>query len=549
METFRGLGLMQLCCPGNSLLSGRLFLARPWAVRALLAALLVSLAACGSLPERPAVRESSTAIPASSATALGRIAAQYPAEQEQSGLRPLPQSVFALDTRLELIRRAQASLDLQYYLLGNDQTGRLILRSLRNAAQRGVRVRLLLDDLYTAPLDPLLLGLASYPNVEIRLFNPFTFAHSNPLWRNLNFLTDFKRLNHRMHNKLFLADGAMALVGGRNLADEYFLRSSQANFVDFDLLATGPVVHELSQIFDTYWNSNEVYPLRAIVQTPESAQDLRQKFDAAVRPELAPRPHDVPAADIYGEPPLGVEIDRGQLHFIKAWASAYADPPSKADPGQAPANAPALLIRKYVEQVQAARSEILISSPYFIPGPLGMAHLREARRHNVAIRVVTNSLDASDEPVVDSSYRNYRVGMLRMGVELYELSPHEIRRSKLYRAPFSSSRGALHAKLPLIDGKTVLVGSMNLDPRSAYLNTELGVMVRSPELARQIRSAFDFHDAGGVYRVELKPDGTDLQWVGTGEDAGKVLDSEPGSSPFMSLRLWLDQHLVSEGML
>lgn len=522
---------------------------RQWAHHVLLTGLLVFLAACGSLPERPAVRESSTAIPASNATALGRITAQFPEDKELSGFRALPQSVFDLDARLELIKRAQSSLDLQYYLLGNDKTGRLILRSLRDAAQRGVRVRLLLDDLYTADLEPLLLGLASYPNVEIRLFNPFTFAHGNPLLRNLNFMSDFKRLNHRMHNKLFVADGAMAVVGGRNLADEYFVRSREANFVDFDVLATGPLVRKLSQIFDIYWSSDQVFPLASVVPTPDSPQALRQRFDAAVRPELAPLPRDVPEADIYGNPPLGVEIDRGQFHFVTAWANAYADPPAKADSARVLTDARALLIRRYVEQIMATRSEILMVSPYLIPGRMGMEHMRELREHGVAVRIVTNALTGNDELVVDSSYRHYRVPMLRLGVELYELSPEEIRRSKLFRSTFGSSRGGLHAKVTLIDRETVLMGSMNLDQRSAYLNTELGVMIRSAEMARKALVEFNFDKIEGVYRVELKPDGTGLRWIGTGDDAGKVLDSEPGDSLLMRLRLWLDEQLISEDML
>lgn len=529
--------------------------ARRWSSIALVVALMALLAACGSLPKRPAAVWAPTkTIAATSHTALGRIAAQFPADQALSGVRALPQSAFSLDARLELIRRAQVSLDLQYYLLGNDKTGRLFLRSLRDAAQRGVRVRLLLDDLYTASLDPLLLGLSSYPNVQIRLFNPFAFAQNNSLLRYLNFVTDFKRLNHRMHNKLMVADDAMAVVGGRNLADEYFLRNSRANFLDFDALLTGPVVPELSHIFDTYWNSDEVYPLRVIVPATESPQDLRQDFDVAVRPAVAPEPPAVPPADIFGLPPLSVEMAQDKFHFIRAWADAYADPPSKADPARTAADAPELLIRKFVEAVSTARSEVQLVSPYLIPGARGMADLKKLRQRNVKVQILTNSLDSSDEAVVDSSYRQYRIPMLRMGIELYELSPHEIKRSKfkLLRSAFGTSRGELHAKMAVIDRKTVLVGSMNLDQRSAYLNTELGVMIRSPELARQILTAFDF-DAiggiGGVYRVELAPDGKSLQWLGTGEDEGKVLTKEPGDGLSMRLRLWFYQHFIPESLL
>ena len=186
-----------------------------------------------------------------------------------SAVRPLPQANFALDARLELIRRAQASLDVQTYQLGNDKTGRLILRELRDAARRGVRVRLLLDDFYTAGLDPLLLALAAEPKAQVRLFNPFANGREHMATRWLDFFTDFRRLNHRMHNKLFIADGAIAIAGGRNLADEYFLRSELANFIDFELLMAGPVVPESARIFDSYWNSDVVYPLQRVVRAAQ----------------------------------------------------------------------------------------------------------------------------------------------------------------------------------------------------------------------------------------------------------------------------------------
>ena len=247
------------------------------------------LAGCAGLPPR-APEPPTLSIAASPATTLGRAAASLSAAQDGlSSIRPLVEASFALDARFELMRRAQASLDVQTYQLGNDKTGRLLLRELRDAARRGVRVRLLLDDFYTAGMDRLLLGLAAEPNAEVRLFNPFVNARDHSATRWLEFFGDFRRLNHRMHNKLFVADGAMAIAGGRNLADEYFLRSEGANFIDFELIMAGPVVPEAARIFDAYWNSDVVYPLQRIAGATDSPAVLKAEFEAATSPAYAPR--------------------------------------------------------------------------------------------------------------------------------------------------------------------------------------------------------------------------------------------------------------------
>lgn len=240
------------------------------------------LAGCAGLPPRTP-EPPTLSIAASPSTALGRAAASLDtaAHDGLSSIRPLVEASFALDARFELMRRAQASLDVQTYQLGNDKTGRLLLRELRNAARRGVRVRLLLDDFYTTGMDRLLLGLAAEPNAEVRLFNPFVNARDHSATRWLEFFGDFRRLNHRMHNKLFVADGAMAIAGGRNLADEYFLRSEDANFIDFELLMAGPVVPEAARIFDTYWNSEVVYPLQRVAGASGTPEALKSEFETA----------------------------------------------------------------------------------------------------------------------------------------------------------------------------------------------------------------------------------------------------------------------------
>ncbi len=256
-------------------------------LRGVTASLLILLAGCAGLPAQSG-RVSSTAIPVAADTELGAVALQafatasaYASEPElvqasfrsavsaRSGFLPIPQPSVALDARLTLIRRAQSSLDLQYYLVGDDIIGRLLLRELRDAAGRGVRVRLLIDDFYTAGMDALLLGLASYPNIEVRLFNPFVTARGSMAGRLLSMAFDFDRLNHRMHNKLFLADGAMAIVGGRNMADGYYLPPDM--FIDFDALAVGPVVPQLQSIFDHYWNSQPAYDIAAVASSSQAA--------------------------------------------------------------------------------------------------------------------------------------------------------------------------------------------------------------------------------------------------------------------------------------
>jgi putative cardiolipin synthase len=522
------------------------------ALRCFAIAVVCVISACASLPSRTATAYE-PAVSFSPATELGKLTAGFYAEPNgMAGARVMPQAAFALDARLALIRHAQTSLDLQYYLLGNDKTGKLILRELRDAARRGVRVRLLLDDFYTAKLDPMLLGLAAYPNVEIRLFNPFVVGRDHSATRWLNFAADFRRLNHRMHNKLFVVDGAIAIAGGRNLADEYFLRSAGANFIDLDVLLAGPVVTELENIFDNYWNSEVVYSLHDIVRPSESPEAARALFDDLTSTTQAPPPSPPPEADMFGDPPVSAALAQGTLELIPTRANAVADSPNKAllpeDDEELHQNRPPTVAERMRVLFDEAKSEINIITPYFLPGDEGIGHIARLRARGIRITVATNSLADTDEPLVNINYNRFRVEMLKLGVTLYEVSSEQIKRSLNLRKVFRQSRGALHAKLALIDREWALIGSLNFDPRSAYINTELGVRMESYEVTHRLLDAFQVDNVESVYEVRLKQGTDTIQWVTTdGENI--VLDKEPESSALIKLKLLLFSWFVPTDLL
>ena len=246
-----------------------------------------------------------------------------------TGFRLMPLGFYSLDARIQLARRARYSLDVQYYLIQDDRTGRLLMRNLRDAALRGVRVRLLVDDLYTVGGDPMFRGLAAFPNVEVRLFNPFCCARQSIASKYAASIADFRRLNHRMHNKLFIADGVFAVMGGRNIADEYFTRSATSNFVDMDVFMVGPVVRQLADIFDVYWNSPQAYPVEAILGESADRDEARRGFDHLVDDGEQMMSVNVPPFDILGYGPISDDLDAGRLGLVWGTAVAFADQPAK----------------------------------------------------------------------------------------------------------------------------------------------------------------------------------------------------------------------------
>ena len=513
--------------------------ARWWLCLALL--LLLALGGCANLPAS-VQRSASSAMPASKATSLGRIAADSSPDDALSGFRLLPTGAYAIDTRLTLIRRAEKSIDIQYYLIADDDTGRYLLRSLRDAAQRGVRVRLLVDDLYTAEIDPLLAGLAAQPNIEVRLFNPFPAGRAYFVTRFMASALDFARVNRRMHNKLLVVDSAMAVTGGRNIADEYYMRHAQSNFVDLDAFVIGALVPKLQALFDDYWNSPVVFPLQAIVKLSADAARQRERFEIDTSESSSPPPDPPPGTDVLGYGPLSDEFEAGQLGLIWAEASAYADPPARL---KGIVNSYALVPLEDVESVRynvldlirSARSEVVITSPYLIPGEKGLAVFGAQRARGVKFKLLTNSLAANDEPLVHVGYRKYRQPMLKLGIDLYELSPVRVKKASRL-GMFQTSQGRLHAKTAVIDRRRVFIGSMNFDPRSDKTNTEMGLFIDSPQLAREVLRLMDLDKLQASYRVVLRPDGQGLRWLAADDEGEVSFDKEPDTS--FGMRFWLE---------
>ncbi len=523
---------------------------RDWFRRTLiLPLLLLALGGCASLPAVDREAIASEAIALSPQTTLGRIASSYQPEALQSGFRLMPLGGFSLDTRIELARRAQVSLDVQYYHFEDDETGRWLLRAMRDAAQRGVRVRLLIDDFYTSGHDELFLAFAAHPNVEVRLFNPFTvLRNSGQAMRFISAVGDWKRVNHRMHNKLFIADGAMAVIGGRNVANEYFLRSASENFIDVDAFVVGFLLGPLQGLFDRYWNADAVYPLMRIVSPGEDAAELRRRFEEWTGAAKTPPPPSLPANDLLGYGPIRDDLDGGRLGLIWAEAYTFADHPDKPFDGEAGGELQDTSVTYNVfEALRKAQTELVITSPYMVPGVEGMKMLRELAARKVRLVTLTNSLSATDEPVVHLGYRIYRESMLDLGVDMYEISPSRTKRNLRHKL-FASSLGRLHSKTAVIDRKSVYIGSMNLDPRSASINTELGAVIDSPQLAREMLRIIDVDRLQSSYRVTRKPGGG-LFWAGVEGDQEMVYEEEPEVSMWLRLKLFLLAPLIPEALL
>jgi putative cardiolipin synthase len=522
---------------------------------ALMLAAFGLLAGCAALPQG-VPRVHSQALPAADASELVRIAKASTPNPALSGFRLLSWSEQSFATRIELAKRAQRSLDVQYYVLANDDTGHLLLRALRDAAARGVRVRVLIDDLYTGGSDGLLLGLAAHPNIELRLFNPFPTRADSVAGRFAASLFDFGRLNHRMHNKLFIADGAMAVAGGRNIGNEYFMAHDGANYIDLDVFAVGAVLPRLGELFDRYWNSEHVYPVQAIVPSGESAAAWQRSFEAATAPlpGRGPQPPPAGAKDLLEQANLSDEMQTGRVDLVWAEAEAFADSPDKVlnhrseGAPTAGAERAATVRQSLMTELLLAREDVLVSSPYMVPDRSVMEDIREGRLWGLPITVITNSLASTDEPLVHAGYRRYRNEMLDLGVQLYEVAPSRVQSSKSLGS-FGRSIGRFHAKAAAIDGKLMFIGSLNFDPRSEKHNTELGFLIRSPVLTGQLLKLAEVVKNEAAYRVRLGKETGQPEWHITTPDGQQTFFEEPDTTWWQRALLWLVGPLVPEGHL
>jgi putative cardiolipin synthase len=450
---------------------------------------------------RKVERTPSTAFTDHEATRIGRRAAELAAAHPgKSGFAIIRHGHRAFTARIAMADLAQHTLDLQYYIWEEDPAGRILADRIVRAAERGVRVRVLLDDMNLTGRDARIAALDAHPNIEIRLFNPF----ANRKYRALNFLTDLARINHRMHNKLMVMDNALGLVGGRNVGTHYFEADTDSNFRDLDIAAVGPVVRQVSQVFDRFWNGDWAVPMASLVERPFDANDHTEAV-AAIRRQIE---LDRYPFSLKGD----VEQLLGELNNVFAdliWAKGEIvwDDPASIYEG----NGSGVMNEALHERIRSLKEEMLIESAYFVARPRGIDAARDLRDRGVKVRVLTNSLAANDVLAAHGGYAKYRKALLDAGVDLYELRPDPgpIRKTAVQ----GKSKAALHTKAIVFDRKDVFIGSYNLDPRSAAINTEAGLYVESPELARQV---IDFMDAGvspdTAYRVVLDDDGR-LRWI------------------------------------
>jgi cardiolipin synthase C len=499
---------------------------------------------------RPAA--SSTALPVAENAVLDRLfAAQRNSLPDHSGARLVAPGTEAFALRVLSARAAVRSLDLQYYIWHSDATGRHLTHEALLAADRGVRVRLLIDDMDARSRDGLLMALDQHPLIEIRLFNPFA-TRSGALRTIRELLSRGSRLNHRMHNKAWIADGRMALVGGRNIGDEYFAASSQVNFVDLDVLLAGPAVAETARIFDQYWNSESAVPITRLRRTRRSRRSLehvRRLLSVAIskqddgdyvsRLRETPHIHDV----INASYPL-------------AWSSqvkVVADDPRKAlkrpeeiDPG---------VLQSIRSAFDRAGRELQLISPYFVPGAGGAAQLERKASEGCAVAVLTNSLAATDVAAVHSGYAKYRPQLLAAGVKLFELKPApEEDDSPEHDHPgmrmrIGSSKASLHTKAAIIDQERVFVGSFNLDPRSATLNCEMGVWITDATIAQQLQAMFATGATPQRSFVLSLDDRGHLTWTESIAQRTIVYRTDPYAGWGRRLLTWLMRHLPIESQL
>lgn len=517
----------------------------------LMAVFSLLMVGCASLPSE-VERPMSSALTNPETTRLGQLVQARAAKAKthnDSGFALVGDADLAFTSRMTLIKAAQKTLDLQYYAIFADDTTARLFEALREAAQRGVRIRILLDDFNTAGKNAQVLKLAFKKNIELRLFNPLPGGRGSAFLRILSNLNDLARMQRRMHNKIFIADNAVAITGGRNLGETYFGQSKSANFVDIDVLAAGRIVRDLSRSFDQYWNNPLAYPVRSLM-TLEEIEALKPPVPQQQQPERSQSPEDAMQAVETPQSPLPDDTDLRLLSWIWAPSVMLADKPSKiAADADAVDEAEETAVDGLLQLMSKAKTELLIVSPYFVPGKRMMGQFADLRQRGVRIRVLTNSLASNDAAAAHVGYARYREGLLAMGVELYEMRAEQEGTLRGFGSIGSSpsSRASLHAKVVVIDQRLLVVGSMNLDLRSKLQNSEVGLIIRSRNLSAQASQLIEPALSYGAYHVEWV-DGH-LLWRAPQDSGLKDSTTEPDTSIALRLLLKLLGPLAPDEML
>lgn len=506
---------------------------------AIIAIAIVALAGCKTLdvdfPKEPSV----AIAPQASATLLNRFSPKVAVTGEQSGFRLLVEGPDAFVARALLAGAAERTLDVQYYMIHADDTGSLLADALLRAADRGVRVRVLVDDIYASESDHEIAALDLHENVEVRLFNPWKHR-GNAFARAFSFLIDADRLNHRMHNKLFVADGVALIIGGRNLGDEYFDLKDEMNFRDLDVLAVGPVVEKASASFDRFWNSDWAVPAAGL----KDHRPTQKEYDA-VRERLTAHRKTMdgsPFIQALKESRFTRAFEASDLQLELGTARVLGDMPEKVE--SKTEDQTEVLAAGLMGHRKMPTKELLISSPYFVPGKWGVEQLSALAKSGVDVRVLTNSLAANDVAIVHSGYKRYRPALLRGGVKLYEFRRNTAasRKAKNDRL-FGSENSSLHAKAIVVDRESVYVGSLNLDPRSVEQNTEIGLVIESKVLGERLATMHEYMRRPSLSFAVTLANGVESRsnaMVWSGEEAGSAtrLKREPDTGWLKRFTVW-----------
>ncbi|WP_341909335.1 phospholipase D family protein [Polaromonas sp. YR568] len=518
------------------------------------------LTGCASLPTEVS-RPTSTALADPTETRLGTLVnarAARAGTRNDSGFALVGSAELAFTSRMTLIKAAEKTLDLQYYAIHADETTDRMMDALREAAGRGVRVRILLDDFNTTGKNAQVLKLAFERGIEVRLFNPLPGGRGSLVMRVLGNLQDTQRMQRRMHNKIFVADNAVAIAGGRNLGETYFGQSEGTNFIDIDILAAGRIARDLSRSFDQYWNDPLAYPVQSLMSKadidalkppPPGTTQATGTSDAA----LTPAPVKPAAASTV--PALGDSTDLRLLTWTWAPSTLLVDKPSKiAADADSTGDAQDTAVDGLLQLMAEARSDVLLVSPYFVPGERMMKQFADIRQRGVRVRVLTNSLASNDAPAAHVGYARYRRALLAMGVELYEMHAEQPGTVRGLRSGGGSmgdstggSRSSLHAKTAVIDQRLLVVGSMNLDLRSQLQNSEVGLVISNQALSEEARALIEPAMAQGAWRVELVDD--QLLWRAPQGSTLKDTRTEPDASLGLKLLLMLISPFAPEEML